>query len=205
MDWKSVFHSIEANCLKTAVQNEDDYIGEDGLLYCGNCHTKKQCRVQVFGEWRTPPCLCECQKEKRDAEQKAYEHQERMRKLEQLRDMGFPDEDMRGCTFANDDGSNEKISAVAHNYVENFDEMFKRGKGLLLFGGVGTGKSFISACIANALIDRGRACLVTNFARLVRTVEETFDRKQEYLDGLNRFDLLVIDDLASERDTEYMG
>ena len=128
-----------------------------------------------------------------------------MRKLEQLRDMGFPDEDMRGCTFANDDGSNEKISAVAHNYVENFDEMFKRGKGLLLFGGVGTGKSFISACIANALIDRGRACLVTNFARLVRTVEETFDRKQEYLDGLNRFDLLVIDDLASERDTEYMG
>ena len=32
-----------------------------------------------------------------------------------------------------------------------------------------------------------------------------YDGKQEYIDGLNQFDLLVIDDLASERDTEYMG
>ena len=29
--------------------------------------------------------------------------------------------------------------------------------------------------------------------------------KQEYMDSLDKFDLIVIDDLASERDTEYMG
>ena len=32
-----------------------------------------------------------------------------------------------------------------------------------------------------------------------------FEGKQEYIDELNRFSLLVIDDLASERDTEYMN
>ena len=32
-----------------------------------------------------------------------------------------------------------------------------------------------------------------------------FEEKQQYIDGLKRFDLLIIDDLASERDTEYMG
>ena len=32
-----------------------------------------------------------------------------------------------------------------------------------------------------------------------------YEGKQNYIDNLNNFDLLVIDDLASERDTEYMG
>ena len=27
--------------------NEGDYIGEDGLLYCGKCHTKKQVRIKL--------------------------------------------------------------------------------------------------------------------------------------------------------------
>ena len=47
--------------------------------------------------------------------------------------------------------------------------------------------------------------MVTNFARLVNTISGMYGGKQEYIDGLNQFDLLVIDDLASERDTEYMG
>lgn len=83
--------------------------------------------------------------------------------------------------------------------------MRKAGKGLLFYGGVGTGKTFAAACIANALIDQGKPCLVTNFARLVGTIGGMYDGRQEYIDGLDRFELLVIDDLASERDTEYMG
>ena len=48
-------------------------------------------------------------------------------------------------------------------------------------------------------------CLVTNFARLTNTISGMYEGKQEYIDGLDRFDLIVIDDLASERDTEFMG
>ena len=75
---------------------------------------------------------------------------------------------------------------------------------MLLFGGVGVGKTYVSACIANALIEKGIPCLVTNFSRLINTLEGLRERKQEYLDELNDYDLLVIDDLASERNTEYM-
>ncbi len=46
---------------------------------------------------------------------------------------------------------------------------------------------------------------MTNFARLVNTICGTVEGKQDYIDGLNRFSLLVIDDLAAERDTEYMN
>ncbi len=190
---------------KAAAQNviqQGDYIGDDGLLYCGNCNTAKQYRGVILGKERTVYCICKCKAEKLEAEKA---EQKRIEKISRLRRLGFPDAEMLKWTFDKDDRKNEAISDAAQKYVENFAEMKKRGKGLLLFGTVGTGKTFISACIANALIDKGYSCLVTNFARLVNTIQGMFDGKQDYIDSLNKFDLLVIDDLASERDTEYMG
>ena len=90
-------------------------------------------------------------------------------------------------------------------YVENFAQMRADGKGLLLFGDVGVGKTFLAACIVNALISQGIPCLMTNFARLTNTLGGMFEGKQEYIDNLNGFPLVVIDDLGAERDTEYVG
>lgn len=122
-----------------------------------------------------------------------------------MRSMGFPESEMHRWTFAADDGADPKTTGIAKRYVEKFDLMKERGKGLLFFGSVGTGKTFHAACIANALIDRGYPCLVTNFARLVNTLSGMYEGKQQYIDSLNKFDLLVLDDLAAERDTEYMN
>ena len=51
----------------------------------------------------------------------------------------------------------------ARAYVENWKEAYKNNPGLLLFGDVGTGKSFFAGCIANALLDRDVPVLMTNF------------------------------------------
>lgn len=186
------------------LKEPEDYIGPDGLVWCGKCHTPKQTRVEFMGQTRTPYCLCKCMTEKRDAEEAAWKRQQELDRVRRLRKMGFPDAEMTRWTFERDDHQNEHLSTVARKYVDNFSEMRRRGKGLLLFGGVGRGKSFMAACIANALIDQGHPCLVTNFARLTNTISGMYSGKQEYIDGLDSFELLVIDDLASERDTEYM-
>ena len=184
--------------------SDGDYI-KDGILYCGKCNTKKQVRIELNGKIWTPACLCKCETEKRDAEEAKRRKEEELERIKALRRTGFSDEEMQNWTFEKDDRKNEKISNVARNYVKNFPEMRANGKGLLLYGPVGTGKTFISACIANELIDQGYACMVTNFARLINTLQGMFEGKQEYIDGLNRVTLLVIDDLASERDTEYVN
>ena len=150
-------------------------------------------------------CLCKCEQEKMEADAEAKKKQEAIDRVKRMRRMGFPDSEMEKWTFSRDDLSNERISNMARRYVEKFPEMKAQGKGLLLYGTVGTGKTFISACIANALIEKGHPCLVTNFARLTNTISGMYEGKQDYIDGLDRFDLLVIDDLASERDTEFMG
>lgn len=181
----------------------DDYM-VDGLLFCSKCHTPKQVRLTVFGKETVLNCICECEAKRLEAERKELEKKEQERKIERLRSVGFPDDEMASITFEADDRSNKKISHSAHAYVENFKQMYRSHKGLLFYGSVGTGKTFISACIANALIDDGVSVLVTNFSRLVNTIAGMYEGKQAYLDHLNDFDLLIIDDLGAERDTEYM-
>lgn len=183
---------------------EGDYL-VDGLLYCGKCKTPKQVRLEFFDEVKTPFCLCKCEAERRDREEKERKEEEKRAEIMRMRSYGFPQAEMKAWTFANDDHNNEKITNIALNYVEHFEQMKKDGKGLLFYGSVGTGKTYISACIANALIDKGYPCLVTNFARLVNTISGKFEGKQEYIDSLNNYTLLVIDDLSAERNTEYMN
>lgn len=183
-------------------QNEGDYINEEGLLICGKCHTPKQCKIEVNGEIYLPRCLCKCGVEQRDRE---YEEEKRIafeERIQRYRKMGFPESKMETWTFENDDLGNAKLTEIAKRYVANFNKFYNEGKGLLLWGGVGTGKTYIACMIANALIDKGYPVLVTNFTRILNTLQNISD-KQEYLDSLNKFKLIVIDDLGVERDTNY--
>ena len=203
MNIAKVIDGIEQRARDSIKAEQGDYYGEDGLLYCGKCDTRKQTRVVILGRERTPYCLCKCEVEKRNRVEAERQRIEFERRIKEMRRVGFPDDEMQNWTFDKDDNANAHITSVARKYVENFDTMRESGKGLLLYGTVGTGKTFAAACIANALIDKGFPCLVTNFARLINTISGMYDGKQEYIDGLNRFALLVIDDLASEADTEY--
>lgn len=195
-----------------ATVEEGDYYKND-LLYCGKCHKPKErlIKSQFYGDFKVRDrCDCDLKREAEEADKTRLSEEERQKQArarlaEQRRDRAFPDRRMKEWRFEVDDKTNAKLSEVAQKYVDAFDAMRERGTGLLLYGGVGTGKTFISACIVNALIDRGFRCKMTNFARLSNTLIGMLDGKQEYIDQLNNCDLLVIDDLASERDTEYMG
>lgn len=199
-----IFDKLEEKANQSIKQNEGDYI-VDGLLYCGKCNTKKQTRIEILGKIRTPMCLCKCEAERRDKEEAEHKRRQRMMEIEKMRKIGFPESEMQSWTFANDDKLNAKTSAIAKNYADNFETMKERKKGLLLYGSVGTGKSYHAACIVNELIDKGYPAMMTNFSRLVNTINGMFEGKQQYIDGLNKFDLLVIDDLSAERDTEFMN
>lgn len=206
MDFKKIIDNLEDKVNANVERNENDYLDGEGLLMCGHCHTRKQVAVTMFwGETRTPYCLCKCAEEKLKEEEERLKKEEFARKIKDMRKMGFPDKDVANCRFEKNDSPDEVYSRAALSYVERFANMLEGGKGVIFYGAVGTGKTFISACIANALIDKGYPCMVTNFARLVNTISGMYEGKQKYIDGLNDFDLLVIDDLAAERDTEYMN
>lgn len=202
MDVTPMIDALEARASVAIRAEEGDYIGDDGLLYCHKCHTRKQTEVAILGKIRRPMCLCKCEAAKKAAEEDENNRRKFEERVRELRRMGFSEEHMANWTFANDDLSNEKITKAAQRYVDNFADFRRNGKGLLLYGNTGTGKTYTACEIANALIDQGYPVLVTNFSRILNTLQGTYDR-QEYLDGLNAYQLLVVDDLGIERDTAY--
>jgi DNA replication protein DnaC len=205
MDLQSTIDNINKKSDLNNSKRDGDYYDEKGLLMCGKCHTRKQVEITLFDKVRRPYCLCKCEKEKRDAVEAAFKRAEKERKIAEMKITAFPKEErgkMEKYTFANDDMSNERITQAMQNYVDNFAELKKQGKGLLLYGTCGTGKTYAACEIANALIEKGYTVKVTNFSRVLNDLQGTFE-KQEYIDGFSRYNLLVIDDLGIERNTEY--
>lgn len=205
MEMRKMFDNL-ADKAEKAVSMDDTYIDEEGFGCCKKCNTRRQLLFEVpnLGISRKVSKNCDCQEEELKKQRAEEERQERLRRIELMRISGFPDAALMKCTFENEEGGQKKVIDAAKRYVEKFDEFKKDGKGLLLYGSVGTGKTYVAAAIANALIDKGIRAMVTNFARITNKLQESFDGRQDFIDGFNNFDLLVIDDLAAERKTEYM-
>ena len=179
---------------------EKEYIGEDGLLHCGVCHSKVQTRINLLGQERIVRCICDCKIKEREA----FEERQRQEARDRRRKICFAETNMASWTFENDSRENEKLSDAMINYAEQFGDFLKDGQGLLLSGTIGTGKTYFAACIANRLLDKGYRVLMTNFARLTNQIQGMFDGKQEFIDDLNNYALIIFDDLGFERKSEYM-
>lgn len=198
MDLERALNSVsEKNC----DAGGDHYRGGDGLMYCTKCHTPRQTRVQLFGRTLTPWCMCRCMTEACERENAARNTAEEQQRIEENRRKCFADRALAGAYFRTSAESTE-LNKV-YRYCLHFDEMKARRKGLILCGSVGVGKTHAAACAANELTDRGYRVHMTDFSRIINTLWDTKNGRQSYLDGLNAYDLLIIDDLAAERDTDY--
>lgn len=184
---------------KKVPKSDSAYVARDGLLHCAKCGEPLEAVLDVplIGRKKVR-CVCSCM----EAERALQEGREEQAKRERVREECFGGSKMMKCTF---DGSSENENLnIAKNYVENFEAFKRQGTGLLLFGKCGTGKSHMAACIANALIDKGERALMTNFATMINILQSAFEGRQEYINSLNRYGLLVIDDLGAERKSDYM-
>lgn len=108
---------------------------------------------------------------------------------------------MEGFTFQNVE-RNSGVIRIAEEYVTNWQKMKQNHMGYLLWGPVGTGKSYLAACIANALLEKEVTVKMTNFNTILNDLFAAED-KTEYIRSLNGYELLIIDDLGVERSSEY--
>lgn len=187
------------------VSNIPEGYEKDSLIYCPECHTPRQTIIEhpFTGKKRKVGCVCKCQSEELKREEERKKADERALRLRKIRMESFEDTDYSRATFDADDNANPVISKQMRNYAKHFQTFKDNGQGLILFGDVGTGKTFASACIANALIDEGYHVHMTNFPDLIKKIQrDAFT--VDYTKILSGYDLLIIDDLGVERSSEYM-
>ncbi len=193
---------------------DGDYINpRDGLLYCAVCGEPKEGYVEMpkfmvqngydkrTKMWRP----CRCDQERQEEEKRQKREYEMAIYIRELRRNSLMDDQFTDKTFEafKTDASNEKALKVCKRYVEHFDEMFEKNQGLLFYGGVGTGKSFMAACIANALLNKAYPVIMTSLVKLLEKSQGFKENEEAMINQLCSVKLLVLDDLGAERSTDF--
>ena len=181
---------------------EKEYI-KDGHAYCKVCHERKDGKVmEFFGNKMLFRTSCKCD---RDREVREKERQKQM-DIERLKSSGFNSIIQWSYTFENYQGEENQSLIIAKNLVKDYEQMKKENIGLLFYGSVGSGKTYLACSIANALIEQYQIGVkIRNFAQIINELQKGgFDLdKNAYMESLVNTSVLISDDLGIERDTSY--
>lgn len=180
---------------------------KDGILYCGVCNEPKN---MLFGipELEIDPylvfCNCKCEEDEINRKELSEKKKKANERIETMRKHGLVDEKYILSTFAADDGRNAEAVRKCKSYVEHWESLYKKNIGLMLYGPVDGGKSFLAACIANALIDKGVPAMFTTVSTLSAAMTKNYGEEREsVLKRIANVPLLIIDDIGTERDTAF--
>lgn len=185
----------------------DTYLSEsDGLLHCTECNEPRQCITKFPVAGTVVYCNCSCINiHESYIKLQLNAQSEYLKKIVRMK-AAFAETCKKAIEWRFDmdnHQSNSNVMNICRNYAENFEKI-ENGAGLLIYGGVGVGKSFCSACIVNALLERGYECLMTDFITIINEYNKTpIDKKQEYIHKIASYDLLVIDDLGLQSTTQH--
>lgn len=207
---------LMAQAQRAGQPENGDYYDLEGFLVCGKCHTRRQVEVNMPDLKAVPfdpkkkvrvkmPVSCRCRAERRYQEEQMLQQDKDMRAMEALKRQSLMDERLRDVSFdsfrkTNDNAYNLKLCL---RYANHFDEMLAKNQGLLFYGGVGTGKTFAAACIANHLLNQRIPVIMTSFVKLLESMQGFSEDDSALIARLNRAKLLIIDDLGAERSTDY--
>lgn len=180
----------------------EDY-QENGLLYCGSCHTPKQCRKNILGRDMVVGCMCACAQQKYDQESKSRKQQEESDRIMRLQSAGIKSQRFRDASFAVDDRRSPDQMDMLRKYAEEWEDMQSGNYGLLLYGDTETGKSYGAACVANKLIERFVPVCMINLSSVLNELDRNGVDKNTYIENLMQYPLLILDDFGTERQTGY--
>ncbi len=95
----------------------------------------------------------------------------------------------------------QKNFSVCRVFASNFNDV---QKSLLLTGGTGLGKTFLSTCIARELLFLGKSVVYISAVDFFKRIENSrFDKENVDIDMFFGCDLLIIDDLGTEAPSQY--
>ena len=181
---------------------EKEYI-KDGHAYCKVCHERKDGDVmEFFGNKMILRVACKCDREI----EKQRKRREKQMEIERLKRTCFNSMREWSYTFENYQGEENQSLMIAKNFVEDYEKMKKENIGLLFYGSVGSGKTYLACSIANSLIEQYQISVkIRNFAQIINELQKSsfdFD-KNAYIESLVNTSVLILDDLGIERDTSY--
>lgn len=181
---------------------EDEFV-KDEMIYCKNCGGARM----FVNEFIQVRCICKCQAEKKMQEEEERKEADRKKAISQLQRASLIGDRYKNASFQNTEtGHNSSFDTAflrCKKYCEVANTVLEKGMGIYLYGKKGTGKTHLTACMANDLIQQQKQVLFTNFFEISKMLRGTFNNSTEseadYIHKLATVDFLIIDDLGTER------
>lgn len=212
------FGGLMRQIAEKAISNQEvkdcDYENEEGLLVCGICNEPRQKWMELDDPVPENPerksrikitHTCKCDRERAAEEERKKQAQYDMEVIQRLRKVSLMDEKFKSSTFDSFKTSkyNEKNLKLCRRFATAFDKMLEKNQGLLMWGNVGTGKSYAAACIANYLLEQKVPVMMTSLVKILETIQPNPESETEVIAKMNRAKLVIFDDLGAERNTDY--
>lgn len=189
-------------CAEEKDSAREIYLDPEGFSCCPACGKRIENEYTVMGKRIRVRCLCDCEcKEEQDAAE-SQQRKEAAIRVKALKTAGLTERRFHEWRFSNDNGRNPKMQ-MARDYVSRWPVMKEKNIGFIIWGRVGSGKSFFAGCIANALMEEGTAVMMTNFSRILNELNSRFQDRNEFIGHLVSYPLLIIDDLGIERNSAF--
>ena len=192
--------------------NDDEFVGDDLLIHCKTCGEPKQELIRDASEYhcspnllhtKAQPRLCKCERTRGDEQRIASMLMEKEEAIRESRRDCFGNNSYISAVF--DESETSKAAQSCRAYAEHFNDKMKNGQtprtggvGLLLYGPIGTGKTYLAASIANLLVDKGYKVKFTSLPAICDQITGNFGNTEKILDELSSYDLVVLDELRKE-------
>ena len=101
------------------------------------------------------------------------------------------------------------VTAAVRRFVDRIDDNLDGGRGLWLFGSVGTGKTTLAMLVSHHALEAGRSVAIYSLPRLLAEIRATYDESRatshdDLIDRLIAVDLLQIDDVGAEKTSDWV-
>lgn len=194
--------------MSNLVDDKNTYIKDD-LKYCSICNEPLETIIihPFTGEERKVNCICKCTVDKMKQEEEERRNFERQREIEKLQRNSLLGDRYKNVRFDNTIIGENEMFDEAYNRCKNYcavsSKVLQEGYGIYIYGNSGTGKTHLTACMVNELVNQNRPTLFTNFFEISQMIRGTFNdsryKEIDMIEKISNVDFLFIDDLGTER------
>lgn len=177
---------------------------KDWVVAIGNCEKHGESEVTLHPRFASAGWYCsDCRQEKqREEDEKRFwaERRERLHKIASL------PEKYRGKRFNATTAAQKQVRAQAKAFMDSLQKE-RDWAVLVLFGGVGTGKTLLATELSESLIDKMN--LVVRYCtckQMIAEIQQAYGTEGKSEEGevlrFVNYDILILDEIDAKRDTE---
>ena len=177
------------------LKRPNTYLDGEGIVRCRTCKEPVMFFLREAKRWL--PCTCKCKKDDGN----------KFEDIAELKRMSGIEGRYRTADFDkfNVTKGNEEVFQSCLMYAVNYEKIQPKGMGMYLYGKSGAGKTYLTACIANMLLNAGKQVVFVNVNTILTEIRYAYSQRGSERPIIERYvtsDLVIFDDIGTEKYTK---